>query len=158
MPCTTLPKQVFGELKNGKGAQGGPKKHYKGTLNASLKSFGFDLKSWEPLAQDRPAWRRKSPGRCSPLWEQEKLLCCWRGSSTNLPRKDFWLHLSALHPPWPAACPPQSATFAHGDSFTDYSCIWAKRCQLGIIFWDLFQWPAPQSHFRNSIATLSLWR
>lgn len=60
MPYVRLPKQVFfGELKNGKRAQGGPKKGYKDTLKASLKSFGLDLKSWESLAQDRPAWRRK---------------------------------------------------------------------------------------------------
>lgn len=60
MPYVRLPKQVFfGELKNGKRAQGAPKKRYKDTLKASLKSFGLDLKSWESLAQDRPAWRRK---------------------------------------------------------------------------------------------------
>lgn len=35
------------------------KKHYKATLKASMKSFGFDPKSWVLAAQDRPAWRRK---------------------------------------------------------------------------------------------------
>ncbi len=60
MTCTRLPKQIFfGELKNGYQVQGGPKKRYKGTKKASLKSFGVDLQSWESLAQDGSAWRRK---------------------------------------------------------------------------------------------------
>jgi len=52
MSYVRLPKQVFfGELKKGKRAQGGPKKRFKDTLKASLKSYGLDLKSWESLAQ-----------------------------------------------------------------------------------------------------------
>lgn len=34
-------------------------------------SFGFDLKSWEPLDQDRPAWRRKVQEGAVSIWHTE---------------------------------------------------------------------------------------
>lgn len=57
MPCTRLPTQVFGELKSGKRAQGGPKKHYKDTLKSS-KNFKINLNHWRLSAKDRPVWSR----------------------------------------------------------------------------------------------------
>lgn len=58
MPATCLPKHIFlGELKNGKLAQGGPKKRFKDTLKAFLKSFNIDPRSLESLAQDRTTWQ-----------------------------------------------------------------------------------------------------
>lgn len=58
VPATCLPKQIyFRDMKNGKRAQGGPKKCFKDTLKASLKSFNIELSKWERLAQDSPTKR-----------------------------------------------------------------------------------------------------
>ena len=54
MPDERLPKKVlYGELQEGKRAQGGQKKRYKDTLKASLKDFDIPTESWEQAAQDR---------------------------------------------------------------------------------------------------------
>ena len=51
-----LPKRlVYGELQTGVRCHGGQKKHFKDTLEASMKDFGVDHNSWQTLAQDRSA-------------------------------------------------------------------------------------------------------
>ena len=58
MPDERLPKKVFcGELQEGKRSQGGQKKRYKDTLQASLKDFDIPMGSWEQTAQERSKWR-----------------------------------------------------------------------------------------------------
>ena len=58
MPNNRLPKKLmFGELQSGKRRVGGPKKRYKDTLKASLKSFNIEPDTWEQAAQDRKVWR-----------------------------------------------------------------------------------------------------
>ena len=58
MPDERLPRKAFyGELQEEKRSQGGQKKRYKDTLNASLKDFNIPTESWERAAQDRTKWR-----------------------------------------------------------------------------------------------------
>ena len=53
MPDERLPKKVFyGELQEGKRSQGGQKKRYKDTLNASLGDFDTSVGSCEQTAQE----------------------------------------------------------------------------------------------------------
>ena len=52
-----LPKKVFyGELQEDKHSQGGQKKRYKDTHNASLKDFDIPMESWEQTAHERTKW------------------------------------------------------------------------------------------------------
>ena len=61
MPNELLPKKVFyGELHEGKRSQGGQKKRYKDTQNASMKNFNIPMGSWEQTAQERSKWRGNS--------------------------------------------------------------------------------------------------
>ena len=58
MSDNRLPKKLmFGELQSGKRRVGGPKKRYKDTLKASLKSFNIEPDTWEQAAQNRKVWR-----------------------------------------------------------------------------------------------------
>ncbi|KAI0225203.1 hypothetical protein LSAT2_023892 [Lamellibrachia satsuma] len=45
---------LYDELLTGKHSQGGQKKRFKETLDASIKIFNIDLESWESVTQDRP--------------------------------------------------------------------------------------------------------
>ncbi|KAJ1204190.1 hypothetical protein NDU88_007971 [Pleurodeles waltl] len=55
MPDIRLPKRLFyGELAEGKFAQGGQKKRFQDTLKVSLKSFDIDLDFWKTLAVRLP--------------------------------------------------------------------------------------------------------
>ena len=47
----------YGELEEGKRSQGGQKKRYKDTLNASLKNFEIPIGSLGQTAQKRSKWR-----------------------------------------------------------------------------------------------------
>lgn len=60
-------------------------KHYKDTLKAYSKC-------------------KKKSRKVQSSVRAEVHVLCLRCSSANLPRKDLWLHLRALHPPWPVYC------------------------------------------------------
>ena len=58
MPDERLPKKVlYRKLHEVKRSQGGQKKRYKDTLEASLKDFNIPTESWEQAAQDRTKCR-----------------------------------------------------------------------------------------------------
>ena len=58
MPDERLPKKVlYGELREGKCAQGNKKIRYRDTLKASSNAFHILTASSEPAAQDRTKWR-----------------------------------------------------------------------------------------------------
>ena len=58
MPDNRIPKRLmFGELQEGKRSRGAPRKRYKDSLKASLKSFGIDHGTWEKTALNRCGWR-----------------------------------------------------------------------------------------------------
>ena len=58
MPDERLPKKIlYRELQTRKRSQGGQKKRYKATLNASFKDFNIPTEPWEQIAQDRTKWR-----------------------------------------------------------------------------------------------------
>ena len=58
MEDSRIPKQIFySELQSGKRSRGAPKKRFKDTLKASLKSFDVDLSNWNIQAQQRDSWR-----------------------------------------------------------------------------------------------------
>ena len=46
----------YGELQEGKRAQGGQKKRYTDYLKPSLKDFNIPTGSWKQAAQDRSKW------------------------------------------------------------------------------------------------------
>ncbi|XP_055869511.1 uncharacterized protein LOC129923269 [Biomphalaria glabrata] len=54
-----IPKRLlYGQLSKGKRSQGGQRKRFRDTLNASLKAFSIDPGTWETEAHDRASWRR----------------------------------------------------------------------------------------------------
>ena len=58
MPDHRLPKKLlFGELQEGKRSRDVPKKRFKNSLKASLKTFTIEHYSWEGEAHDRFGWR-----------------------------------------------------------------------------------------------------
>ena len=58
MPDHRLQKKLlFNELQEGKRFRGAPKKRFKDSLKASLKTLTIDPDSWEAEAQDRCGWR-----------------------------------------------------------------------------------------------------
>ena len=58
MPDELIPKQLlFSELADSKRSVGGQKKCFKDTLKAFLKSFDFDIDTWNKVAVDRPTSR-----------------------------------------------------------------------------------------------------
>ena len=57
---TRLPKiMLCGELDRGKGSKGSPKLRYKDQFKLSLNQANIDQQSWEQLATDRAAWRKR---------------------------------------------------------------------------------------------------
>ena len=60
MGPSRLPRiMLYGELNEGTRPHGRPKLWYKDQLKCSLKQAGINIQSWEHLANDRAAWRRK---------------------------------------------------------------------------------------------------
>ena len=58
MDDNRLPKRIFyGELATRKRTTGGQYKHYKDTLQASLKNFNINPDTWDNLSAIRTAWR-----------------------------------------------------------------------------------------------------
>ena len=58
MPDTRLPKQMFyGQMKDGKRHQGGPKRRFKDVMKEHLKETNMDYTSWEDIARDKEKWR-----------------------------------------------------------------------------------------------------
>ena len=85
---------------------GGQNKRFKDTLEASMKDFGINHKSWETLAQDRLEWR-SAIHKGTAAYEQQ---CIETAKTKRAARKARCINPPAQAPA-PLFCPHCASTF-----------------------------------------------